>query len=132
VHLARHVENDLAAFNDPTDVTTGAEFKCTLSHHLDWFEQVWIDPGDLAREGSPLGEYDGGWSHAVHEDIMPLHLLSEAYRKAVADMYSTPEWEAVRARNGWVNIFNPGDDFASFLEKQEREIKNMMIKLGFL
>jgi putative tricarboxylic transport membrane protein len=57
---------------------------------------------------------------------------AEAYRKALANMYNTPEWEAVRARNGWVNIYNPGDDFASFLEKQEREIKNMMIKLGFL
>ncbi|MGB5329660.1 MAG: tripartite tricarboxylate transporter substrate-binding protein [Gammaproteobacteria bacterium] len=57
---------------------------------------------------------------------------AEAYRKALADMYSTPEWEAVRARNGWVNIFNPGSEFASFLENQEREIKNMMVKLGFL
>jgi len=57
---------------------------------------------------------------------------AEAYRKALADMYSTPEWEAVRARNGWVNIFNPGSEFVSFLENQEREIKNMMIKLGFL
>ena len=25
-------------------------------------------------------------------------------------MYDTPEWEAVRARNGWVNIYNPGDE----------------------
>jgi len=57
---------------------------------------------------------------------------AEAYRKALADMYSTPEWEAVRARNGWVNIFNPGSEFVSFLENQEREIKNMMVKLGFL
>ena len=57
---------------------------------------------------------------------------AEAYRKALADMYSTPEWEAVRARNGWVNIFNPGSEFVSFLENQEREIKSMMIKLGFL
>jgi len=57
---------------------------------------------------------------------------AEAYRKALADMYSTPEWEAVRARNGWVNIFNPGSEFVDFLENQEREIKNMMIKLGFL
>jgi putative tricarboxylic transport membrane protein len=47
-------------------------------------------------------------------------------------MYNTPEWEAVRARNGWVNIFNPGSEFVSFLENQEREIKNMMVKLGFL
>jgi putative tricarboxylic transport membrane protein len=57
---------------------------------------------------------------------------AEAYRKALADMYSTPEWEAVRARNGWVNIFNPGSEFVSFLENQEKEIKNMMVKLGFL
>jgi len=57
---------------------------------------------------------------------------AEAYRKAFADMYSTPEWEAVRARNGWVNIYNPGSEFVSFLENQEREIKSMMIKLGFL
>ena len=57
---------------------------------------------------------------------------AEAYRKALADMYSTPEWEAVRARNGWVNIYNPGGEFVSFLENQEREIKSMMIKLGFL
>jgi putative tricarboxylic transport membrane protein len=57
---------------------------------------------------------------------------AEAYRKALADMYSTPEWEAVRARNGWVNIYNPGSEFVDFLENQEREIKSMMIKLGFL
>jgi putative tricarboxylic transport membrane protein len=47
-------------------------------------------------------------------------------------MYDTPEWEAVRARNGWVNIHNPGDKFTSFLENQETVIKNLMTKLGFL
>jgi putative tricarboxylic transport membrane protein len=57
---------------------------------------------------------------------------ADAFRKALADMYDTPEWEAVRARNGWVNIFNPGIDFVDFLENQEKEIKNMMTKLGFL
>ena len=36
------------------------------------------------------------------------------YQDAIAKMYDTPEWEAVRARNGWVNIHNPGDDFRSF------------------
>ncbi|MFV2002268.1 MAG: tripartite tricarboxylate transporter substrate binding protein, partial [Paracoccaceae bacterium] len=33
-----------------------------------------------------------------------------AYQEVLTKMYDTPEWEAVRARNGWVNIFNPGDD----------------------
>jgi len=55
-----------------------------------------------------------------------------AYQKAIAKMYDTPEWEKVRARNGWVNIHNPGDDFRSFLEAQEAAIGGMMKKLGFL
>jgi putative tricarboxylic transport membrane protein len=55
-----------------------------------------------------------------------------AYRNAIAKMYSTPEWEAVRARNGWVNIHNSGDKFAAFLASQEKVIKDLMKKLGFL
>ena len=57
---------------------------------------------------------------------------ADAYRAAIAKMYNTPEWEAVRARNGWVNIHNPGDDFVSFLTEQEKVIKDLMTKLGFL
>ena len=55
-----------------------------------------------------------------------------AYRSALEAMYETPEWEAVRARNGWVNIFNPGDDFVTFLEDQEQVIGDLMTSLGFL
>lgn len=55
-----------------------------------------------------------------------------AYREAIASMYETDEWEAVRARNGWVNIHNPGDDFRAFLERQEKVIGDLMKKLGFL
>ncbi|KAJ03123.1 Bug family tripartite tricarboxylate transporter substrate binding protein [Sulfitobacter mediterraneus] len=54
------------------------------------------------------------------------------YQDALAKMYDTPEWEAVRARNGWVNIHNSGDDFRTFLEGQEKVIGDLMKKLGFL
>ncbi len=54
------------------------------------------------------------------------------YQNAIAKMYDTPEWEAVRARNGWVNIHNSGDDFKTFLEGQEQVIGDLMKKLGFL
>ena len=54
------------------------------------------------------------------------------YQDAIAKMYDTPEWEAVRARNGWVNIHNSGDDFKTFLESQEKVIGDLMKKLGFL
>ena len=55
-----------------------------------------------------------------------------AYQDAIAKMYDTPEWEEVRARNGWVNIHNSGDDFRTFLEEQETVIGDLMKKLGFL
>lgn len=55
-----------------------------------------------------------------------------AYQDAIAKMYETEEWEAVRARNGWVNIHNSGDDFRTFLEEQEKVIGDLMKKLGFL
>lgn len=56
----------------------------------------------------------------------------EAYQMALEKMYDTPEWEAVRARNGWVNIHNSGDEFKTFLENQEQVIGDLMKKLGFL
>ena len=47
-------------------------------------------------------------------------------------MYDTPEWETVRARNGWVNLYKPGKEFYSFLEGQEKVIGDLMRELGFL
>ena len=47
-------------------------------------------------------------------------------------MYDTPEWETVRARKGWVNIFNADDDFITFLENQEEVLGKLMKELGFL
>ncbi|MFW1677158.1 tripartite tricarboxylate transporter substrate binding protein [Pontibacter sp. JAM-7] len=47
-------------------------------------------------------------------------------------MYATPEWETVRSRNGWSKLFRPGDDFNTFLEKQELIVGDLMRELGFL
>ena len=55
-----------------------------------------------------------------------------AYQEALDQMYETEAWEEVRARNGWVNIHNSGDEFRSFLEAQEQQIGDLMRKLGFL
>ena len=55
-----------------------------------------------------------------------------AYVAALEKMYATSDWETIRARNGWVKIFNPGDEFVSFLETQEAKIGALMKELGFL
>ena len=52
--------------------------------------------------------------------------------KMLGDMQSTPEWEVVRKRNAYVNIYNAGDDFISFLETQTIEMTDLMKKLGVI
>jgi putative tricarboxylic transport membrane protein len=55
-----------------------------------------------------------------------------AYIEALRTMMATPEWEEVRARNGWTNIWYEGADFTDFLTNQENEMREMMTGLGFL
>lgn len=55
-----------------------------------------------------------------------------AIAKMLGDMQETPEWEVVRKRNAYVNIYNPGDDFISFLETQTVEMTDLMKKLGVI
>ena len=62
---------------------------------------------------------------------LPQDMLDK-YVGAIGAMYDTAEWEEVRARNGWVNIHNPGNQFLAFLEEQEKTIGDLMKKLGFL
>jgi putative tricarboxylic transport membrane protein len=57
---------------------------------------------------------------------------ADAYRDVLKKMYATPEWEDVRGKRGWQNLYQPGGEFVSFLEKQEKEIGSMMRTLGFL
>ncbi len=57
---------------------------------------------------------------------------AKAYQTALEKMYKTKEWQTVRDRNGWVDIFNKGADFTKFLEAQEQVIGSLMKELGFL
>ncbi|MBU2511378.1 tripartite tricarboxylate transporter substrate binding protein [bacterium] len=54
------------------------------------------------------------------------------YSRMLKAMYDTPEWETVRKRNGWSNLFQPGVLFYEFLEEQEAIIGSLMRELGFL
>lgn len=47
-------------------------------------------------------------------------------------MYETTEWETVRSRNGWTEIFKPDAEFVAFLEDQEKSVGALMRELGFL
>ena len=55
---------------------------------------------------------------------------ADGYAATLGKMYDTAEWEAVRARNGWVNIYKPRAEFVDFLEAQETAMKDLLNELG--
>ena len=57
---------------------------------------------------------------------------AQAYRDLLKKMYDTPEWEDIRTKRGWQNLYKPGAEFTAFLENQEKAIGSMMRELGFL
>jgi putative tricarboxylic transport membrane protein len=56
----------------------------------------------------------------------------KAIAKMLGDVQKTPEWETVRARNAWVNIYNPDKKFVKFLKTQTKEMTALMKKLGVI
>ncbi len=58
--------------------------------------------------------------------------MVKQYNDMLKAMYDKPEWETVRKRNGWVNLYQPGDDFYKFLEDQEKVVGDLMKELGFM
>jgi len=56
----------------------------------------------------------------------------QALSTMLGKVMKTPEWEAVRKRNAWVNIYNSDKDFVKFLEKQTVEMTALMKKLGVI
>jgi len=55
-----------------------------------------------------------------------------AIAKMLGDVQKTSEWEAVRKRNAWVNIYNSDKDFVKFLDAQTVEMTALMKKLGVI
>ncbi|KJY86960.1 tripartite tricarboxylate transporter substrate binding protein [Pseudoalteromonas piscicida] len=62
---------------------------------------------------------------------LPQAKLDE-YTVRLQKLVQSKEWEAVRARNGWLNLFKPQHEFIEALEAQEAQLKVVMEELGFV
>ena len=54
----------------------------------------------------------------------------QEYHELLYKMYETPEWEEIRLRMGWSNLYIAGEDFVDYLSKQEQEMAALMAELG--
>jgi putative tricarboxylic transport membrane protein len=57
---------------------------------------------------------------------------ADLYAAVLGRMYETPDWEIIRERNGWTNLYKAREDFTAFLEGQEQVVAALMDQLGML
>lgn len=56
----------------------------------------------------------------------------QQFQQLLQKMYETSEWESIRLKRGWSNLYIAGDDFVQFLANQEKEMAVLMRELGIL
>ena len=54
----------------------------------------------------------------------------DEFQDLLLKMYDTKEWEDIRLKRGWSNLYIRGDDFVEFLGRQEKEMAILMDELG--
>lgn len=54
------------------------------------------------------------------------------YAELLKEMTTTEAWATVRDRNGWIDIYNSGDDFSTYLATQEADMEELMKGMGFI
>ena len=57
---------------------------------------------------------------------------ADAFASLLEAMIQTPEWETLRRQYGWQNRYLARAAFTAFLERQEQEIRTLMLELGFM
>ena len=115
-------------FSEAVDLANAGEVKI-IGVTAD--ERVAAAPDAMTMQEQGIDTSFVNWRGFFGAPGMPADKVA-MYQDALEKMYDTPEWETVRARNGWVNIHNSGDDFQTFLEEQETVIGDLIKKLGFL
>jgi putative tricarboxylic transport membrane protein len=54
------------------------------------------------------------------------------WRKVLADMAKTPEWDAACKQNGWSKNYMDAPDFKTFLDKTNEDYKAILAEIGML
>ncbi len=62
--------------------------------------------------------------------------ITEAQRQelinTVAKMVKTEQWKAILEKDGWVDLFMPGDEFKAYVESEQKNVLNLVNNLGLV
>jgi putative tricarboxylic transport membrane protein len=51
---------------------------------------------------------------------------------AIEKMHAAPEWQQALEQNGWTDFFQPGDDFATFLQAERTRVEGVLKDIGLV
>jgi len=62
--------------------------------------------------------------------------ISEAQRqeliKAVTRMAKSEQWKAILEKDGWIDLFMPGDEFKAYVESEQKNVLSLVNTLGLV
>src|SRR3712207_8960685 len=56
----------------------------------------------------------------------------EALSETVGKMVETPQWQQVLQQRGWLNMYQPHEEFASFLQKDTATVTDTLKSVGLV
>jgi len=51
---------------------------------------------------------------------------------AVAKVTASPQWKEIAQQRGWIDLYQPADQFAAFLKEEQRHIQTTLTELGLI
>jgi putative tricarboxylic transport membrane protein len=56
----------------------------------------------------------------------------EQLSEAIAKMVETPQWQETLANRGWLNMYMPAEEFASFIEEDTEKVEGTLKSIGLV
>jgi putative tricarboxylic transport membrane protein len=88
------------------------------------------DVPTLAEAGVPNAVLANVRAFFMAPGIPPARV--NAFADLIERLTKTPAWEEVRARNAWNMFFTRGQAAQDFFVQHERDIRAMLVELGFI
>ena len=56
----------------------------------------------------------------------------KALAEAIAQMVESPAWQDTLKKRGWLDMYQPADEFAAFLEEDQAKVESTLKDIGLV